>query len=1030
MPLKLRLAAKITALVAGVIALAVLSAGVAMFSSRRLTGLLDSMVAENLSSIKAAEELEIALLEQRGYTAYYILGRGDRAWLEQLRAKQAGFEHSLQRAAQNAHTAQERELLARITAAYQAYDTQRNQVIAAYDQGRADEARALLLEDLQQRHRQVYEACELFLVANERYIDNNVAAGNAQGRRIMLLVGFCVTATAVLGGLLLWFLYYRILRPLQHLAAEARVLGAGGQHPDAREDELQIVGSYLRTLMDETSENRADPERNRFFTLSPDLLCIAGTDGYFKRLNPAWEHLLGYSTAELMAQPFTAFVHPDDLQATRAEAQRLSAGTGTIAFENRYRCRDGQYRWLSWSSTAAPEQGLIYAAARDLTARKQAEAELAQAHAAAEAASRAKSEFLANMSHEIRTPMNAILGLTELLLDTPLEPAQREHLALVKLSADGLLDLINEVLDFSKIEAGHLALASEDFALRLSVDKVMKILAMRAHQKGLELVHAVPAEVPERLRVDELRLRQVLVNLVGNAIKFTEKGEVVVRVETESRTTEEVVLHCQVRDTGIGIPAEQQQQVFAAFAQADSSVTRRYGGTGLGLTISARLVELMGGRIWVESEPGRGSTFHFTARFGLSPEQSTPAVEAPVLRDLRVLVVDDNTSNRLTLEELLLNWHMCPTLVAEGAAGLAALRRAASEGTPFAVVLLDALMPQLDGSQVLAQLRGEPQLAATPVVMLSSADDQHWAQRCAELGVAAYLRKPVSQSDLFDALMQVLGGRSAGAAPLVPLPTRAATSRRILLVEDQPVNQMVAQGYLQAAGHTVIVASDGLEALERLQQESCDLVLMDVQMPRMDGLSATAAIRRQEQERGGHLPIVGLSAHARQEDRQRCLDAGMDGYLAKPIDRAELLAAIEQALGTAAPTQPSPGQEKDGEPPVLDPEVLAGLRELGRRGYFSLPDFVAAFRREAHQSLEGLRAALVAADPRALEHQAHALKGSSRELGAQRLAGACRQLEELGRAGSVAGAEALLARAEAEFARLQPALDEALRPTT
>ncbi|MBI2502736.1 MAG: response regulator [Candidatus Latescibacteria bacterium] len=809
------------------------------------------------------------------------------------------------------------------------------------------------------------------------------------------------------------------------MAAEARLL-APSQSADSPQDELQAVGFYLRTLMDDSTESRADLERNRFFTLSQDLLCIAGTDGYFKRLNPAWEKLLGFTAEELMARPFTDFVHPDDLQATLAEAQRLSTDqTTTISFENRCRCRDGQYRWLSWSSTAAPAQGLIYAAARDITARKQVEAELEQARAAAEAANRAKSEFLANMSHEIRTPMNAIIGLTELLLDTPLESAQHEQLAVVKLSADGLLDIINEVLDFSKIEAGQLPLATEDFSLRLSVDKVMKILAMRAHQKGLELVHAVQPEVPEGLRGDELRLRQVLINLVGNAIKFTEKGEVVVRVEVEAQSPGEVVLHCQVRDTGIGVPADQQPRIFAAFAQADASTTRRYSGTGLGLTISARLVELMGGRIWVESAPGRGSAFHFTARFGLQQGQGAPAESSPVLADLRVLVVDDNASNRLTLEELLLSWRMRPTLVAEGLAGLAALRQAVAEDAPFAVVLLDALMPELDGAQVLARLRQEPELASTPVVMLSSADDQGWVQRCAELGVATYLRKPVSQSDLFDALMQVLGAPSSGAAPGTSPPKAAGPRRRILLVEDQPVNQMVAQGHLQAAGHEVAVAGDGLQALELLEKESFDLVLMDVQMPRMDGFAATAAIREQERQSGVHLPIVGLTAHALKEDRDRCLAAGMDGYVSKPIQRGELLAAIEQAMA-AARVLALPRQETGGDEPVLDLEVVAGLREMGRRGYFSLLDFVALFQRDARQSLAGLRAAIEGADPRALEHEAHALKGSSRELGAQRLAQVCRQLEELGRAGSVEGAAPLLAQAEEEFSLLQRVLDEEL----
>jgi two-component system, sensor histidine kinase and response regulator len=653
------------------------------------------------------------------------------------------------------------------------------------------------------------------------------------------------------------------------------------------------------------------------------------TGGKITAANPAYRNMLECSGEEMRSvQIFDELTHPDDREGNRIRYEEMLKGEcDHLQMEKRYVLRSGREVWavvdlsILRGSDGRPEFMLRLAV--DITERKRFEKALREAKEWAEEANLAKSTFLATMSHEIRTPMNGILGMTELVLDTDLTPEQREHLGLVRLSAESLLSIINDILDFSKIEAGKLDLEAIPFDLRESLGETMKALGVRAHQKGLELVYDVQPEVPEGVVGDPGRIRQILINLVGNAIKFTEKGEVFVTVCEKSHSPGHVLLQFSVKDSGIGIPIDKQSKIFEAFSQADGSMARKYGGTGLGLTICSRLASMMAGEIWVESEPGAGSTFKFTLKL---KTQESPAVrqtplEPEQLRNLHALVVDDNFTNRSVLNGMLTRWGMRPTAVEGGRAALQALEVAKSTGHPFPLVLLDGQMPEMDGFTLAETIRKDPSLVGAMVMMLTSTGHLGDAARCRELGISAYLVKPIRQGELLEAVCNVLKQPSGDETSRLITRHSLREERkrlRVLLAEDNAVNQTLAVRILEKRGYGVRVAGNGREALAALQKEEFDLILMDVQMPEMDGFETTAAIRLREKGSGKRMPIVAMTAHALKGDEERCLAAGMDAYVSKPIRTNELFATIERVMAETKNQDAMPKGVKKTEEIIVD----------------------------------------------------------------------------------------------------------------
>ncbi|MDI3326472.1 PAS domain-containing protein [Pontibacterium granulatum] len=861
----------------------------------------------------------------------------------------------------------------------------------------------------------------------------------------------------------------------------------------------------LQAQRDSTTRELAESQR-RLATLIANLpgVVYRGLDmpqSYLEFVSGGCEELTGYTPEELVAGEivdFTELIHSEDRGGVYEQIRQALDERRPYRVEYRIRTRTGEEKWVweqgcgvfDFDGDIVAQEGFL----TDITEQKQAQAqaqalqeelltinaklekqfeartaelkasheELRKAKVAAEQASKAKSEFLANMSHEIRTPMNGVIGMSELLGNTMLSTQQREYLGMIQQSADTLLRLLNDILDFSKIEAGKLELEEIEFNLRDTLGDTLQALAVRASEKGLELVGHIPPEVPDALVGDPGRLRQIIVNLVGNAIKFTEQGEILVEVRTQAVTAEEVSLLFSVSDTGIGIPPEQQKHIFDSFSQVDSSISRRFGGTGLGLAISTQLVDMMGGEMSLDSTAGVGTAFHFTLVLKRQQDVSAePPRDLSALHELPVLIVDDNKTNRHILEEILLNWAMKPDTAASGAEALDKLEQARTAGKPYHLMLLDMMMPGMDGFEVARQLRADPRFAEMAIIMLSSVGQSEKMVSLQDRGIARCLTKPVKQSNLLDVILSLKGliTQPEQVAATDAVSTPGAAALHVLLAEDGLINQKVATKLLEQRGYTVVIASNGKEAVERYTRENFDLVLMDVQMPEMDGFQATQRIREMEADSASHLPIIAMTANAMKGDREQCLNAGMDDYIPKPIRSQQFYDTIEQVVKAAASeaSQPATGatqvaslqktsveearskgiesKETQAKEKVVE-TVPAPLEVFDPDGALEqvagdmgvLEDLVTLFYDECPKLMTEIQTTLAAGDAVALRRAAHTLKGSAAVFAAKRTVNTALQLELIARDGKLESASDILETLEADVEQLKQALQSHFPP--
>jgi two-component system sensor histidine kinase/response regulator len=763
---------------------------------------------------------------------------------------------------------------------------------------------------------------------------------------------------------------------------------------------------------------------------------IVGTDshGVITSWNPGAEKLYGYTTDEAIGRSHSFLRAAEFGDAERAGMAELTESGAPVSYQTERIRKDGSI--VPVALTASPIRGDdgirgVAMIGQDITERRETEAALLLAREEALEASRLKSEFLATMSHEIRTPMNGVIGLTTLLLDTQLDQTQRQYAEGVQGAGQALLTLINDILDFSKLEAGKVELEIAPFDPRMLVEEVAGLLSESARAKGLELIAYCRPGVPAKLVGDLGRIRQILLNLASNALKFTETGEVAIRVDVVKSDGDQSQVRFEVRDTGIGIDEPDHARLFESFSQADASTTRRYGGTGLGLAISRRLTETMGGEMGVTSELGEGSTFWFVVPLATvadpslaSSESVQPDFSYARLAGRRVLVVDDNATNRLVLESQLGGWSMVPESVSDAASALEKIREAAASGRPFDIAVLDMCMPDMDGLDLAREISADENLSDTSLIMLTSTPQMDRAELTAA-GVRQWLMKPVRGSEFYDRLMLLVAGSTPTAPARVPRRDSVSPTRGlVLVVEDNEVNQLVAREMVTKLGYLVEVVSDGAQAVAAIEGSSYDAILMDCHMPVMDGFDATAAIRRMAGV-ASRVPIIAMTAGAQDEDRRRCLEAGMDDFLTKPVDLTALEDTLAQWVYDDA--KPRTQTQPDSEEPALDPVRLDLLRHLGPSdGHGLLTEAAHAFRTEVSASLTALNHAIDRSDGEALKRAAHKLKGGAANIGAAGAAALCAQLEKLAFSGGDGPGRQLMGRLETELARVDAALDRAL----
>ncbi|MDS4029264.1 MAG: response regulator [Candidatus Contendobacter sp.] len=863
----------------------------------------------------------------------------------------------------------------------------------------------------------------------------------------------------------------QLLRPMQRLQAGVQHIGQGDLDYRIDLDPRNEIGE-VAVAFDDMTARLQERERQvaaqtaalleseaRYRAIVKDqteLICRYAPDGVITFANEAYCRYFGKRREELLGHSFIPLIPLEDQRLVEARVAALSGETSVTTIEHRVVLPNGEVRWQYWTNRAVfDEQHRIIEFAgvgQDITDRKRAEEALQQAKDAAEAASRAKSEFLAAMSHEIRTPMNGVLGMAELLLGTPLNDQQRRFADMILNSGRALLAIINDILDFSKIEAGKLELDIAPFDPRELVEDTMLLLAKRAHEKGLDLISDLPLNLPASVQSDPVRLRQVLTNLVGNAIKFTERGEVVVRLRVLNQGAATPRLRFEIQDTGIGIALEAQARIFDSFTQADGSTTRHYGGTGLGLTITRRLVRLMGGDIGVDSALGAGSRFWFTLPLSQRMGSARPFWAAWAdWWGLRVLLVDDNATNREILRRQLMVWGLANDEAETGPQALARLRDAAQAGQPYDLALVDMRMPEMDGFELARQIRADPALAKLRLALLSSNGGELLAEQAARAGMQALLHKPVRQAELYDTLCRLLG-RAIEPVSQRPASSPVRSSRfagRVLIAEDNPVNQEMVLAMLETLGCQAEVAANGQAAVEAVTRTRYDLILMDCQMPILDGFAATTAIRHWEQAEGRpRLPIVALTANVVKGFREACLAAGMDDYLSKPFEQEQLIAVLGRWLPVGESTVPTPAAlsppispppisaeivapaepafptAPDPTPPPLARSALDQIRALQRPGAPDLlSKIIGLYLESAPKLLQKMREAVAVEDSEALRQAAHSLKSSSANLGAIQLAAACKKLEQEGRERQWVDSAELLRELEIRYQQAQDALD-------